>query len=569
MRRLFCTGLLLVLALTLAPGALADTGAPATPVAPAAAGSVSIASDPAPGPHRRPAPIPLRATADYRVSSIRAGIVGLGLVVFAWGLGLARESRGGLRRVRLGLLLLLAGLAFASYYQFFRLVHVGGFATNDNFHYYVGSKYFAELGYFGLYECSLVALADRGFAIPDDGRGKARDLRTMQERPLREILKAGQSCRERFSAERWHSFQNDVYYFVHRWPPHVLRAVWRDHGYHPSPTWTLIGGTVASSTSIHEPFAQHVLSRLDRYIVGIGIVMVAWAFGLESACLVAIVWGTGFIWRYTWVGDAFLRHLWWITALAGVCLIRRDRHLAGGAWLSTSALLRIFPACMSLGYLLHAGRAAWYEGRFGVGAGRFLLGAGVTAVLLVGLGVSTSQHGLTSLLDFATKITDFAALSTTNQVGLSVLARWAFPETPWAATLLRLMILVPFLALFWRGLRHAEAWEAAAFGLCLVPMLTEPTSYYFSFMAICALLAARRPHIGVIVLLTGLLWCLNGLVFYRQYDEYRWASLIAVSACFAIAAGMTRDAGLSATAESASTETPLAKRSSGSPIRAA
>ena len=74
-------------------------------------------------------------------------------------------------------------LAFASYYQFFRVVHASGFATTDNFHYYVGSKFGAELGYFGLYECTLKSLSQRGLLrLEPDQRG--RDLSSMLLVPL-------------------------------------------------------------------------------------------------------------------------------------------------------------------------------------------------------------------------------------------------------------------------------------------------------------------------------------------------------------------------------------------------
>ncbi|MEO1935619.1 MAG: hypothetical protein ABGX04_12650, partial [Myxococcales bacterium] len=64
----------------------------------------------------------------------------------------------------------------------------------------------------------------------------------------------------------------------------------------------------------------------------------------------------------------------------------------------------------------------------------------------------------------------------------------------------RVPVLCIFLALFWRALRNTEDWEAAALGACLIPILTAPTNYYYSFFIPVALLASRRPTIGLVLL---------------------------------------------------------------------
>jgi hypothetical protein len=482
----------------------------------------------------------LRDTADFRASAIRTAIAFAGLVVFSWGIFGRRRLSSKASRMRLVLLGAIALAALASYYQFFRLGHPDGFATSDNFHYYVGSKYFHELGYYGLYECSIAALEERGVRVPTGPEPRARDLRTMAIMPAWAIQWSGGFCRERFSPDRWQAFSQDVGWFVEKWPPHIRNAVWIDHGYHPTPVWTLFGSAAAHALPLADRDAVRVLKRLDRVLIAATFVFVAWAFGIEVALLAAIVWGTGHLWRYTWLGDAFLRHLWWIATWLGLAAIRRGSGALGAAGLTSAALLRIFPGAFGFAYgmsLVRRGRDCRPIAR---DAARFAIGALATTTILVGLSGAAIGHGLGPFTEFAAKIGEFASLATTNKMGLGVLTGLVAPGSPWLSNGLQLGIALGFGWLFWRALADATPWESAAFGFALIPFVMDPTNYYYSTFSMGAVLAARRPFIGVILLATGVVWGINGLVFYRSYVEYPVASGIALAACLAVAFAMTR-----------------------------
>jgi len=57
---------------------------------------------------------------------------------------------------------------------------------------------------------------------------------------------------------------------------------------------------------------------------------------------------------------------------------------------------------------------------------------------------------------------------------------------------------------------------------------------------VVALLASRRPTVGLVLLGAATAWNLNGLIFYQEYDEYRWASVIAVAASFLVVVEVIR-----------------------------
>ena len=525
MRRVASVGsLLLLLVFSIAGGEQSVNAASATPPP---AGLEIDASQPgpeAPSATRTPSRN-RRATADFRSSVLRTGILALALVIFAIGL---RKSDLGLRgqRIRKWSLVLLALAAYGSYYQFFQTGHPHGFSTTDNFHYYVGSKYFEELGYYGLYECSITVLHERGVRVPGGPNPKVRELRSMELQPLEVIRMQGSKCRERFSPERWSTFSRDVGFFVEQWPPHIRNAIWSDHGYHPTPLWTSIGGQIAEWMPTDDPSDLYVLKRIDRIIIALTLLIITWAFGVEVGCLAAILWGTGHLWRYTWIGDAFLRHLWWTAIFLGLCAIRRGAMGWGGMGLTAGTALRLFPGAFGIGYLAGAISNALRGASQKYNLTRFFVGC-VLALSVISLVIGTSV-GLHALIGFAAKIGEFTALAATNKVGLSAwLGSLPAPVAP-LAPILRATILVLFAFLFWRGLRDALPWEASALGFALIPFLTDPTNYYYSFFAMGVVLAHRRPIIGLILLATGLAWDLSGLLLYRTYAEFSVASAIAI-----------------------------------------
>jgi hypothetical protein len=489
---------------------------------------------------------------DHGFAVFRLGLLAGGLALFVWGWRARRrgETPAGRRR-RLALLGILAATAFGSYFYFWRFARLH---VQDTFHYYVGSKYFPELGYYGLYDCTLQALDDAGradlAALPH-----VRNLGTMALEPPPRALARGPACKQGFSPERWREFAADVRWFQARVPGGGWAHVMEDHGYHPSPVWTLFGRPLASAIPV-KGAGTRVLARLDPALVLGAFLFVGFTVGWETACLAAIVWGTGFLWRYSWIGDAFLRHLWLASSFVGLALLYRRRHAGAGACLATAALLRVFPAVFSAGWAVHALRELLRTRATSQAMRRFVAGSALAAAVLVAASVPVSGRGLAVWPEFADKITRFADQGAVNKMGLGVLAQALERALGGGARagdrsagsgalglalgIGRILVVALGLLAFWRALAHAEDWEAAALGATLVPLLTDPTNYYFSFVLAALFLALRRPRIGVVLFLACIAWSLNGLVLYRQDVEFVGASLIALALSFAILVEMTR-----------------------------
>ena len=68
------------------------------------------------------------------------------------------------RRLRAIFLATLGGVGFLGWWNFLEFRYPGFVDAGDTFHYYLGAKYFPELGYRRLYECTAVADAEAGLA---------------------------------------------------------------------------------------------------------------------------------------------------------------------------------------------------------------------------------------------------------------------------------------------------------------------------------------------------------------------------------------------------------------------
>jgi hypothetical protein len=390
-----------------------------------------------------------------------------------------------------------------------RLLHVW-----DTYHYYLGAKYFPELQYLHLYECTAVAEAEAG------DRGAValrtmRDLRTNLEIETLDILIDGTPCTSRFSAERWASFQRDVMWFRAQADDDQWRRIQRDHGYNATPTWTATGHWLTNLAPASDVSITFLL-LLDPLLLLAMLAILGKSFGWRACAIAALVLGTYVPSRFYWAGGAFLRHDWLFCMVAGVCALRRDRPLLGGGLLAYAALLRLFPAALFAGPLLAALDHVRRTRRLPVQHVRFFAGAlVVTALALPPSLAATGDWGA----GFVANTVKHAGTPFTNHMGLPTVLSYRPDETVrelrqestkklWprfraarnhALAELRPVLLVAGLALLalllWAA-RKAQLWHSAAASLVLVPALLQLTCYYYCFVVLLAVFAARRDGPG-------------------------------------------------------------------------
>lgn len=233
------------------------------------------------------------------------------------------------------------------------------------FHYYLGSRYFAELGYDQLYPCALQAFPE----VFGDAE-YARDLTTYQYRDVSTI-----SCSAPFTAERWEQFEADLIWVLNRLRPGAAKIILLDKGYNMLPSWTGLVEPLARAAAPGSVLFWAIVYA-DVLAMAAAVLLLWKARGLEPAAIavlfLATYWGT-----YGLMAGNWLQYLWLAAVLAGLSCWQLQRRGLAGALLATAAALRIFPVFLFVWPLLYprlAGRRFW-GGAAGAGLFWLLVGS--------------------------------------------------------------------------------------------------------------------------------------------------------------------------------------------------
>lgn len=289
-------------------------------------------------------------------------------------------------RNRARLLALVAVVVFGLMYG---PVFVGRVQAWNVFHYWLGAKYFSEMGYVGLYQCAIQVEEDvNGFPVWFGG-GYKRDLVSYQWVPRADV---GTCPRGNFSEARWTNFVHDLTW-LHDQPTdraELWRLVMLDKGLNVTPTWLAIFGRLAQITPGTFLFWLWLYADLAGLLVGLFVVYKT--FGLERAALAGIFITTWFG-TLTQIMGHWFQYEWLTFMLIGFCALKRNRPVVAGITLAAAAAMRIFPAA-ALGIMLFDTRR---EGQ------KFWSAASVTLVAMFLIG-STTPHGIDIWWEFTDKM---------------------------------------------------------------------------------------------------------------------------------------------------------------------
>jgi hypothetical protein len=469
------------------------------------------------------APRPGLAWNDGTSARVQLVLALLGLAWLWWDRRLRRSARPerfarlrGATLAGLGLAALFAYFNFGSFH-FPRYVH--GW---DAFHYYVGGKYFRELGYERLYECVAVADHERPELRARVERRKLTNLRTNRIETTADILAHPERCRQHFTEERWQSFQHDLTFFRELQGASRWDEAQTDHGFNGTPVWTALGAALANLAPASRRQIA-VLTSLDpAYFAGM-CALVWWAFGWRVLCVALLVLATNYPSRFYWTGGSFLRWDWLFYTTAGVCLLKKDKPFLAGVSLAYAALLRVFPALLLVGPLLAVAGALVRRRRPDPRYLRLGLGVALGGALLVAASLPL-VGGLQAYRDFARNTLKHASTPLTNNMGLRTVVSYRPSEVgrflrsdslidpweSWKEARLRafkearpafVLICTAFLLPLARAVRDAEPWVAGAVGTTFIAFGAELTCYYYSFVVVVALLHSRSERVGIWLLL--------------------------------------------------------------------
>jgi hypothetical protein len=483
------------------------------------------------------------------VARVAALIAALGCVA------LVVETRLRLRAwQRTGLAAALALAGVFTYYEFLSIPAPAFFHRWEMFHYVLGAKYSPELGYERLYRCVAVADADNGHRDEVSSR-PLRDLHDDELTVGAAALRDPNLCTSHFSRERWRAFRGDVARFRGLVSDDATWAnMQADHGYNPSPVWTLIGRPLASAAPISAGFLQR-LAWLDPLLMAASLGAFAWGFGLRSAWLACVFWSTQAPSNFSWTGGGFLRQDWLFLAFAALALARKRKPFTAGACLAWSALLRVFPLIFFAGALVLLVARSRRRRPIPSELRRFFAGAAAAASVLLLLSAAAAG-GVTSYRGFAEHLYMHSRSPISNHMSLRAVLSFA-PElrlarqnvedeaamSAWSsARRARIAARWPLHALC-AGLfvwalarcvwRVRTLWIALALSVPLVMVLTDPAAYYYSMLVLVAPLARARRSVEVMLL--GLAAASQLLSLQVPFVDDRYVVLSALYLLFACA----------------------------------
>ncbi len=243
------------------------------------------------------------------------------------------------RRTRLIACLALASATFAVHGHLTAFMTTWKVRVWNVYHYYVGAKYFPELGYTDLYDARLNAdhEGDRYWRRIS----RVRNLRNYQIEDRRFRIRDYQWS-DNFQPQRWQSFGRDVAALSGQRSAGDWQAIFQDRGYNGTPLWTVVGGGLANLVPADRQLGLKLLCSLDLLLLAATLGLIWRTFGLRPAALVLLLLTATPINLGRFVGG-YLQYDWFCAFAAGVCYYRRRRPVLAAGAMAYAALTRIFP----------------------------------------------------------------------------------------------------------------------------------------------------------------------------------------------------------------------------------
>lgn len=293
-------------------------------------------------------------------------------------------------QVFIGVLLALVAFLSVGNYLSWGKWRYGAFVNAYEFyHYYIGSKYSPELGYYNMYNATLVADSVTGRQYNNT---QIRDLTTGIKVDSAKVLEKKDEFIKLFGdagidSPRWQEFLMDIRWFKTKLTPTRFSDMIGDKGYNATPVWTmLVRGILSENVSTTDPAPAIVdlpvrayraamawlfggeiypdepngmlfLALLDLMLITLATGCVVWAFGLRAAFLMLIVLGTSYVMSYSHMKGAYLRTDFTMSLIIGICLLKKDHYALAGSFIAYSCLSRVFPAVFFFGL---GAKLAWH-----------------------------------------------------------------------------------------------------------------------------------------------------------------------------------------------------------------
>lgn len=388
--------------------------------------------------------------------------------------------------------------------------------VHDFYHYYLGAKYYRELGHTRLYTCTAAAFADldrEGRRIP--AIAFVRDLESPHQVIAGAALEnAADTCRTRFTPARWRAFTGDLAVLLDTaTTEREWRRILTDLGNNSPPTWHVLATPLANLVPLSDA-SLIALPLLDQIILLVVIPFTVWrCLGARAALAWLLIYSANPLAGYGWNAGSFLRTDWLLALVGAVCALARGRPALAGTLLALATLTRAFPGCFALA----AGIALLWRTPPALRPFLRLTVAGLTTGILVTL-AAVAGFGMDHVHEFvrllALRIDPFG----NNAIGLvklgafhnllewpvfpggaaalDSLARWREAVAFDAATMtlpIRVLACALLTATLIAAWRLPAAGATVLLGSVAVFVLLAPFTYYWVFLALTGTMLFTLP----------------------------------------------------------------------------
>lgn len=247
----------------------------------------------------------------------------------------------------------------------------------DTYHTVMTAKYFDELGYFKLYECSYILGSTSSNYF--DEINKIRDLTTLKYINTEEI-KLVSDCHFRFNSDREKQFVQDLHFWNSLMPIERWEKIFKDKGFNGTPFYTAI---------VQNFFRDNLITR-DKLIylgmIDIGLILASFyvisrSYGYYIALISFIFFCVNFPNRFTHMGGSILRFDYFAYLVFGICMLRSNKYSFSGVFFALATMVRVFPSLFAIGLGIKMS-VDWYQtSKFDKNYKNFILSFLVTLII--------------------------------------------------------------------------------------------------------------------------------------------------------------------------------------------
>jgi hypothetical protein len=309
-------------------------------------------------------------------------LAGTGVLVYAM---VRRQPWSQRPQVQKGMRAALIALLLASSFIYFyaRRAQLPTYVHRwDTYHYLLGPKYYEELGYYGLYDCTVEAMGPKRVR----NRFKIKNLRTYATGTAKEARERI-DCAERFGPERWAEFKSDIDTYVGMSSAPHIRSMMQDHGYNGAPFHATAAGLLANSFDLSLD-ALNRATLFDAFGLMMMLALLTWAFGWKLGLLFGVYFLTNFVDRAGATGASFFRVQWMVALGISMAMLHRKKYGWAAALLVIASMLNVFPILFSVAILAKMGLEFARTRDLREEYKRFLKSAAITTAICAALSVS-------------------------------------------------------------------------------------------------------------------------------------------------------------------------------------